>query len=286
MMRTLADVIMKGRNQAVMVVVIAAMLPLLYWISAAAVSLITLRRGVSDALKILIWALLPAFAWVLSGDPSAAVVIVSCFILATLLRTTASWQQVLIAIIPIGILVSYLLELGLGSLLDQIVEVASQLVAQRSAANSASALNGFSEDNIRNLILGAITAFHVAVMLGCLMLARSWQAGLYNPGGFQQEFHSLRLPIVFAVALVILLLAGNALLPNISRWYALLLLPLLVAGIALVHGVVAKRSLGKTWLVVLYLSLVFMGPYVVTLLVILALIDALLDLRARIPAGN
>ena len=44
-MRALAEQVMKGRKQAAFVAVIAALLPLLYWVSAAAVALVTLRTG-------------------------------------------------------------------------------------------------------------------------------------------------------------------------------------------------------------------------------------------------
>ena len=59
-MRALAEFIMRGRMQATLVVVGSAALPLLFWLSAAAGSLVLLRRGMNDAFGILIWALLPA----------------------------------------------------------------------------------------------------------------------------------------------------------------------------------------------------------------------------------
>lgn len=48
-MRALADFIMRGRVQATLVVVGCAALPLLFWLSAAAGSLVFLRRGFKDA---------------------------------------------------------------------------------------------------------------------------------------------------------------------------------------------------------------------------------------------
>lgn len=283
-MRALAETLMKGRSQAVMVVVIAAMLPLLYWVSAAGVGLITLRKGVTEGTRILVWALLPALMWLLSGDPAALLVIFGSYVLAAVLRSGADWRQVLIVLLPLGVVSSYVLELALGGLLDQIVNAATQMISARQNGNPA--MQAMSEMQIRNLIIGAIGAFHSAVTLGCVMLARSWQARLYNPGGFQQEFHQLRLPLAYAATLLLALLFGDLLGVAMGRWYALLLLPLVIAGLALVHGLVAKRGLGKGWLMGLYLSLLFFAPYLITLLVILALIDAVLDLRARTPAGN
>ena len=280
-MRALAETLLKGRNQAIMVVVIAAMLPLLYWVSAAGVALITLRKGVSEGAKLLFWAVLPSFFWIFSGDPSAILVISGTYVLAVLLRQTVSWQKVLIAIIPLGVVCSLILDVGLAPLLDQIATSVQQLASERGAA-----FHDWSESQVRSLLVGVVSAFQVTSMLGCLMLARSWQAALFNPGGFQSEFHQLRLPVILAVVLALVLLASKMTGIDISRWFALLLLPLVVAGLALIHGLVSKRGLNKGWLVATYASIIFVGPYMVTLLVILACVDALMDLRAKVPAKN
>jgi len=49
-MRALAEFIMRGRMQAIVVVAGSAALPMLFWLSAAAGSLVLLRRGLNDAL--------------------------------------------------------------------------------------------------------------------------------------------------------------------------------------------------------------------------------------------
>jgi uncharacterized protein YybS (DUF2232 family) len=63
-------------------------------------------------------------------------------------------------------------------------------------------------------------------------------------------------------------------------------LPLLLAALALVHGVVGRKGLSGQWLVAFYLALVFLGPSLMILLLILAFVDSWLDIRGRIkPAG-
>ena len=74
-MRALAEFIMRGRMQAIFVVAGAAALPMLFWLSAAAGSLVLLRRGLSDALGVLVWAVLPALAWWYFGDPRTLLLI-------------------------------------------------------------------------------------------------------------------------------------------------------------------------------------------------------------------
>ena len=58
-MRGVAEYVMRGRTQALLVAVITAGIPMFFWVSAAAVGLVTLRRGVRDGLAIMLAALVP-----------------------------------------------------------------------------------------------------------------------------------------------------------------------------------------------------------------------------------
>src|SRR5690606_20953037 len=123
-MRALADFIMRGRTQAILVVAGGALLPMLFWLSAAAGSLVLLRRGLSDALSILVWALLPAIGWWWFGEPRTLLVVLGALGLALVLRTSASWVKVLLASVPVGVVFG----LVLGNLFaEQIQAVASEL---------------------------------------------------------------------------------------------------------------------------------------------------------------
>lgn len=283
-MRALAELVMKGRKQAAFVAVIAALLPLLYWVSAAAVALVTLRQGPKDGAKVLVWAFLPAGAWAYSGDPTPLAVMLGVFLLAIALRRTASWPQVLMLALPVGVIAGLALETVLDGLLGQVVEATEQFLLQ-SASQSTESVT-LDKERLKLLLLGGLASVHTATMLLCLILARSWQSGLFNPGGFQTEFHQLRLPLKYTGVLVAVLLVFAQFELDFMRWLPLLLLPWIFAGFALVHGSLAKRDLGRSWLIVFYLSVIFMGPYVITLLVFAAAIDSLVDIRSRIPATN
>lgn len=109
-------------------------------------------------------------------------------------------------------------------------------------------------------------------------LARSWQAKLYNPGGFQQEFHQLRLgklELLILIALTALLLQlGN----DYLTWLAITLLPLLIAGVAVFHALAYKKQLGKSWYVLFYIALLWLDPLKV-ILVVVAAVDSVKDIR-------
>jgi hypothetical protein len=280
-MRKLAELIMRGRSQAILVVFIATMLPMMYWISAAAVGLVTLRRGSTDGAGLLAWSLLPAGAWGLVGDPTPAMVILGTYVLAVILRRTVSWGTTLAVLIPVGVLAGIALEQMLHEVLGQLVEVVQELLAQSQATMPGAELGA---DGWYQLFAGGLSAAHAAMMLASLVLARWWQSVLYNPGGFREEFHRLRLSPSLALFVMAVLALGPQFGLVMVHWLPLLVLPLVFAGLALVHGSVAKRKVGGTWLIMFYMAVVVLGPYLITMLVLLAVIDSLVDIRRRIPA--
>ncbi len=59
-MKGLAEFVMRGRLQALLVIVAGAGSLLFCWISAAALALVTLRKGAGAGAWLFMWALLPA----------------------------------------------------------------------------------------------------------------------------------------------------------------------------------------------------------------------------------
>jgi hypothetical protein len=113
------------------------------------------------------------------------------------------------------------------------------------------------------------------------MLARWWQATLYNPGGFQQEFHQLRLNPIQAVACFAAVIYCWSQGGDYQTWSSLFALPLLLVGIAIVHHLVKVKNVSRQWLVLFYIALLLFSPLTV-LLVTLAVMDTWTNFRARI----
>ncbi|MBM7061241.1 hypothetical protein JQX08_11040 [Pseudomonas sp. UL073] len=288
-MRALAELIMRGRMQATLVVVGSAALPLLFWLSAAAGSLVLLRRGLNDALGIVVWAVLPALAWWYFGDPRTLLVLLGTLGLAALLRASESWTRVLLCSVALGLV--YGLVLG-SAFRDPIDAVAAELqklmpqmlggLHQQLPVEEQARLDAL----LAPVLTGLLAALLQVVSLLCLMLGRYWQAALYNPGGFGREFRALRLP----PSLAMLLLAGMLLAPNLGIQAAMLTplcsVPLAFAGLALIHGLVAEGKLGKFWLVGLYVTLLLFMQLIYPLLVVFAVVDSLIDFRGRLARKN
>ena len=283
-MRALADFIMRGRVQATLVVVGCAAMPLLFWLSAAAGSLVLLRRGFKDASGILAWALLPALVWWFFGEPRTLMVLLGTFGLAALLRAGQSWNRVLLFSIAWGLVYGVVL----GSVFREPIDALAQALEkalpqmldglyQQLSVEERARLGGV----IAPVLTGLIAALLQAVSLLALMLGRYWQAALYNPGGFGSEFRAIRLPLMPALLLLVCMLVG----PNFGTELAMLTplcsVPLVFAGLALMHGLVAQKRLAKFWLVGMYVTLVLFMQLIYPLLVVLAIVDSLIDFRGR-----
>ncbi|MBU1329038.1 MAG: hypothetical protein KJ884_00120 [Gammaproteobacteria bacterium] len=288
-MRAIAEFIMRGRMQATLVVVVSAALPLLFWLSAAAGSLVLLRRGVSDALSILVWALLPAIGWWYFGEPRTLLVLLGALGLALLLRANLSWTRVLLCSVALGLVFGLVLGAvfrapieAMAGELNKLVPQMLDGVHQQMSVDERARL----ESLIVPVLTGLLAALLQIVSLLSLMLGRYWQALLYNPGGFGREFRALRLPPPLAILLVVGMLVG----PNLGAQMAMLTplcsVPLMFAGIALLHGMVAQGRLARFWLVGLYITLLIFMQLTYPLLVVLAIVDSLFDFRGRFERKN
>ena len=283
-MRALADFIMRGRMQAIVVVVGAAALPMLFWLCAAAGSLVLLRRGLNDALGVLVWAVLPALAWWYFGDPRTLLVLSGSFGLALLLRNQNAWHRVMLCSVGLGLLYAWALGMVFG---EPIAALAAELqkVLPDMLSDAYQQLSVEEQARLGALLMPVLTGLLAALLqittLLSLMLGRYWQALLYNPGGFGLEFRALR----FSPAPAMVLLAGMLLAPSLGVQAAMLAplcsVPLVFAGIALVHGLVAQNRMSRFWLVGLYVTLALFMQLLYPLLAILAIVDSLFDFRGR-----
>lgn len=284
-MRALAEFIMRGRMQATLVVAGCATLPLLYWLGAAAGCLVLLRRGLKDAIGVLALGLLPALIWWLySDDPRALLVLLGSWSLALVLRASESWNRVLLVSIAMGVVFSVVL----GTAFAPQIEMLAQALIKVMPSLLGDVYQKLSVDEqarfaslIAPVLTGLIAALLQIVSVLSLIVGRYWQALLYNPGGFGREFRAIRFPLGLAMLLLAFMLLG----PNLGSQMAMLTplcsVPLVFAGLALIHGLVAQKRLARFWLVGLYVTLLLFMQLIYPLLVVLAIVDSLIDFRGR-----
>jgi len=269
--------------------------------SAAVVSLVLLRRGPGEAISAIVpvllmvvvmgllsrggggitqlmaillqfWlpAILVAYALRLSVRLDVAVLVAACVGVATLVvmhiafgDTTAFWERVM------------------GAHIDTSVQLAEE---QAGAAGTDPRLQAQVEALRSSLgVMARIATPATAVMmmmtgLGSVFLARSWQAQLFNPGGFQQEFHKLRLGKT--VSLGVLVVTGLSLLAEwtfLSDVVVVLLAAVMIQGLAVLHGIVKIRGMSAGWLTGTYLMMIL--PHTSALVGALGIADNWLNIR-------
>lgn len=285
-MRALAQFVMRGPLQAGGVAAVATAIPLLFWVGAAVIGLVILRLGIGQGLNIGLWALLPALGWSWFGqDPTALAVLLEVMLMASILRLSLSWERALLGGSFLAIVTGLMLPVIYPELLDDLVRTGVSFYEQYNA-ELARSLGDELEAVIRDTMNASMAGTYLVTGVAMTMLARSWQAGLYNPGGFRKEFHAFRLSPVVAVLCAVTMVVGPFLGLNsmLLGWAGGM--PLLVAGLALVHGLVGRKNLNGQWLVLFYIALVLTAPSLMILLVFLAFVDSWLDIRGRIkPAG-
>jgi hypothetical protein len=160
-----------------------------------------------------------------------------------------------------------------------------EVLVQDDVVDPAAAESVF--EAVAQWMTGAFAAALVLQWLLGLFIGRWWQAQLYNPGGFGEEFRSLRLPRLLGVAgVLLLLLIGVAPVPGLVPDLLIVLMSLyLLQGLAVLHQVHHARGLHIGWLFGLYALLVVFMPHAELLVACLGLVDVLVNLRARLAQG-
>ena len=281
-MRGLAEFIMRGRWQALAVAVLGAGSLLFGWVSAAAIALVTLRKGLADGGWLVLWALLPAVlaAWI-SGDSGSILLLLGTFFLAVVLRYSVSLPLAMIASVAVGAVSGLSLLAFSNAFLAEVVAVFGEVLTQLEAS--------IPVEEGAQVVLSRPTALQVAGVLAVgnaavavlsLLLGRWWQSLLYNPGGFALEFQALRLSRTW----LLLLLAAALLLwsagPEWMGWSAIAAVPLTAWGFALVHARAKARGRGKGWLTGIYLLWLLIDP-AKFMLIGFVIADAWIDFRSR-----
>jgi hypothetical protein len=115
-----------------------------------------------------------------------------------------------------------------------------------------------------------------------LFLGRWWQALLYNPGGFQQEFHSLRLSHAFAIFTAVIgaisFLPAGIIGTLAAEFFNVTLILFFLQALAVVHAIVHIKHMSVGWLVGLYI----LSPILLKLIGVVGFIDTWAKFREKV----
>lgn len=272
-MRAIAEFAMRSRLHAIGASMVAGVLPLLGWLSLVIVALVCLRQGAMAGSLVLLWTLLPfGVQTYMVGDPTI-ISLVGVFVLAALLRTTLSWEIVLLAAVVYA---------AIGGLLFEFIGLEKFLVVYTTYMEQLNLTIGLTESEWKTVVPASITLMVAYAMVLMLILARWCQSALYNPGEFRKEFHQIRLSPIPGGVLLAGLVACYSFEGVLGRWLPLLTVPLVIAALGVVHWMMDWRKLSTNWVTGFYIGLVFFGQLVYPFLISLGLMDSAVDLRKRL----
>jgi hypothetical protein len=278
--RVLAEFIMRGRMQACVVGVFGSLLP---FVSVSTIGLVTLRKGAAEGFIVSLWVILPLLLSYMfsASSPFMAVVsgvaLINMALVANAHRVAADWNFSLGIATLSGVVLVCLAALLFQAEMNDFVNELEEMLATASQQSGQTMLvltrNGFLA------FVAWVVIFNTVIGL---VLSRWWQALLYNPGGFQEEFHMLRLSPKLSLVCLSIFIAGLALGGNYQLWLRLASTPLLIGGLAIVHYVVQHKGFGRQVLVVMYIGLFLFGPVLMVLLGALGAADSVMNFRTRL----
>lgn len=279
-MQVLAEFIMRGRMQACLVGVFGSLLP---FVSVSTIGLVTLRKGAAEGFIVSLWVILPLLLSYMfsASSPFMAVVsgvaLINMALVANAHRVTADWNFSLGIATLSGVVLVCLAGLLFQAEMNDFVNELEEMLATASEQSGQTMLvltrNGFLA------FVAWVVIFNTVIGL---VLSRWWQALLYNPGGFQEEFQMLRLSPKLSLVCLSIFIAGLALGGNYQLWLRLASIPLLIGGLAIVHYVVQHKGFGRQVLVVMYVGLFLFGPVLMVLLGALGAADSVMNFRTRL----
>lgn len=300
-MKALASYVVQGQPQAVSAAfgfaLLGLIIPLLgipgFYLSSAVIGLVSLVRGPATGLlsAAITTAVLALFWQVMMGTFVTAIVLAMILWLpvwvmaAWLLRRNMSMTLLLSAALGMGMICGTFL-FG-----DPVAELENLFQNQVLPTLQQAELSERQLQQFRDM-LEIYARLATGVMLGSiitlnftgLLIARAWQAVMYNPGGFSAEFSRLRLGSIAAwvtVAIIaVALVAPEGKLANASLNIMLVALAaFLFQGLALVQAYATTHNFGTGATVVIYV-LVLITP-LIFVSAVLGLVDNWFHFRRR-----
>ncbi len=307
LLKRISDFVLQSQH-AIGVAFVLAFIPLIGTLSIVIAAFVTLRRGIFEGTLVLFAATLPVvmeyfLEYFLSPGSDTSVglsafditvlVLVSnvlTWIFAVCLRKYSSWSLLLqVAAICCVLSVALIhfvvpdIQSWWSDKLTAYFTKAMQTLNESGGDYDPSSMLPIKSliDGIKPFVTGVVVILIVFNALLQVFLARWWQAAVFNPGGLRQEMYDIRMGYVLGAIFVIGLfwgLWGNSWL---SDMMPIMYVVFALAGLSLIHSLLARRGTGMFWLVMIYGGMILF-PYVIVLIAMVGLIDTWLDFRKRI----
>jgi hypothetical protein len=301
-MKALAAYIVSGRWQAILAASISGALTVLVppfgsmlnYLAAAIVALVTLHIGILPGLQVMAMAAAVTLLLYQLVGVQAVVALVMilmlwlpCWIAATVLQQTSNLGQSFKAAVLFGVCLLLLVFSFYG---DPAAWWMEQLqLVEATLAEAGLSFPALMDEQLLQevsaLMTGVVIASLVIGVLASLLLARWWQSVLVHPGAFREEFYGLRLGVTNGLITLGIMLLARFMQGAVSDFGAqlamIMLVPYLLAGLAVIHCLLYRAGRGRGWLIGIYVLLAFV-PQATLLLAAGGLVDTWVDFRRRL----
>ncbi|MDR3476949.1 MAG: hypothetical protein P4M14_02820 [Gammaproteobacteria bacterium] len=303
LLRRITDYILQSRLQAMGVAFVCAFIPVLGSISIVIAALVTLRKGTFEGSLVVLAASLPILIGFMMGSQAdtlpdypislAAIILVLLasnvltWLFAVLLRQYSSWSLVLqltafVSIVAIAVVhviypdIQNWWATQLANYFVKTLQATGQVNPDDVKPDSTMIVQLVSI--AKPYATGMVIAFLTFNALLQLLLARWWQAAMFNPGGLRKELMGVRMGYTAGATFIIGLMLsywGNEVVVDVMP---VIYLTFGLAGFSLMHCLFAKVKFGWFWLVLAYIIVMIFG---FTPIAIVALLDTWFDFRKR-----
>lgn len=303
MMHWFAKVVLFNLGSAVLVATSFAMLSFMFpfanLLSGAAIGLVVLRNGLSDGITAIVGSTIATalFSYFLLGQPFYAVgflvgIWIPVFTMAVGLGRSRSLSKTLLFSSLVAVVVTGVMHLAVGDTSElwqqwmlQLEPVFQQMPGEADVENLKRALS-----SIGDVIIGVIVVSLYISSILSLFLARSGQAELFNHGGFQREFYSLRLgnfllPPALVVGLVSIF-ADGAVAFIAKEVFLVFVVTFAIQALAVCHAIANPYKFGGVMLAGVYICLVLSMFQFAMILAALGVIDHWFDFRSKIRSQS
>jgi len=252
--------------------------PIAIMYSAAVLAFVLLRHHERAALTTALIAaaiVLIASTLVEHFSPEVLIFIALCWLatmcVASVLLYTVSMKFAVLAVVPAAVVIG----LVASTFRAELVHFWQVLIVETLGALSDAELASLGDENLNvvrevmPVMLAESSISWALFIVTCgLFIARYWQAQLFNTGGFQKEFHSLRLGreavMVFVAAYGLAMVFSGALFSSLA---SAMMFVFFIQGLSVVHCLSKQRGLSKSWLFGMY-AILWLPPTVFVLSVL------------------
>lgn len=297
MLQNIALFSMRGRWQAAGVIALfsiaALMLPPFSYLASGIIVLCTLRMGPKEGMRVVL-------ATTLLFTLLAAVLLDKIYISGLFL--ISNWLPILGASLVLGytrsLAISLLAAAGLGIAVilgfylvladptlwwQQLIGPLAETLVEQPGWQFDQAQTQTIVLNLSSMMTGLMAAgLTLNIILG-LLVGRSWQAKLYNPGGFASEFQQLQLGKSVAILTIVMMVVTALPLGDsvavLRECLPVLLVLFTLQGLSVVHAIVKQQKRQSFWLVAVYMLLLVMMPQMAVLLTIIGVLEQWFNFR-------